>query len=558
MLIVPTLAVKAGEWLRRGRTRRPSYTLDTDSIEPYQEELRAAIPPPVACALDEATATVAQHTRADRVLLAEVTMPGHHHDGPCAFDWNATTLPKIRPFPAPFIAVGRELRQGSRLDMLRFVLAHEARHRAPGLQVPQFLLPVAGTAGFFLAGLLAPTLASAVIAAIALRVAVTLGHWLVELTCDHAAARAHGDGGRFFATCTPRRFRSCARAWPWWQRVLAVATRLQPSHPPMWLRAWYCRRVHRATLDVDPSRPLTVGLLLFLATYVPSMISTVAGWMDQASREGAHDGMPVTYHMAVTVVTCALAWWCASGARLRYRVIVALAVVSVLFAVERVPEPWNSIADPLVIAALAGWLAVRHLGPAARPFPVRRSDLLLLAVPLPAMSFASDIWGRMLEWLPPPGSEKTQLETLGISGDAELLAKIVWTSVLEEATSTLLIIGLLRRRMPVWAIFTVTAVLRIGVHLYAAGGALGPVAMSVTMTALFLYCRRLWPLVIAHAIYNLVVSYLPLPLTAIVMGTVAVALIVWATRRLTGHGPRATGTVTAPADAVTAPAAPGR
>jgi membrane protease YdiL (CAAX protease family) len=60
-------------------------------------------------------------------------------------------------------------------------------------------------------------------------------------------------------------------------------------------------------------------------------------------------------------------------------------------------------------------------------------------------------------------------------------------------------------RLPGWAVITISAVLRGSYHLYQGfGGFLGNAAMGVVFAWWFRRTRRLWPLVIAHSLLDIV------------------------------------------------------
>ncbi|MFI0421713.1 lysostaphin resistance A-like protein [Spongiactinospora sp. 9N601] len=286
------------------------------------------------------------------------------------------------------------------------------------------------------------------------------------------------------------------------------------------------------------ARPLQAGLLLTLVAYLPSVALTVLRWLPGSPSRSVLLALtgPVLALLPIIVLT----GYCLPALRPGGRAAVAGAGIGAAIAVYTLPSPWSTVVFCLALTALCGMLAVRHLGPAAQPFPLRWCrDGLLALIPIPVMLASAALMYLGKAVLPPPGPRQTQMQALGITSEPVLLASIVRTSVMEEAASALLALGLRRRGMPVWAIVAINAVVRAAVHVYMGGGAFGPVLMSVTMTLLILRYQRLWPLIVSHVTYNLAVSHLPPHATlagiaAITLGLLA-ALAVRAARRIIGR-----------------------
>ncbi|RBQ14174.1 hypothetical protein DP939_42250 [Spongiactinospora rosea] len=235
-------------WLGHHAARTPKRLPDPGSIQGHQDALRATIPPPVLRVLDEAAMVVQRQTRAESVLLHDMRLADHCHDGPCKPHWSAGVMLCVPNLAGhSLLLIGRALREQETIGILRFVVAHELHHAALGMRRIDLLMLTAQTIGFLLVGFLAPTLTIAAVGAASLRLMLTLCSWVVELACDKVGVEAHGaeQAEAYFTMLSRGRYRSCARAWPWWQRACSILTWLQPTHPPVWLRIWYCRRVQR-------------------------------------------------------------------------------------------------------------------------------------------------------------------------------------------------------------------------------------------------------------------------------------------------------------------------
>ncbi|MGI8418507.1 MAG: CPBP family intramembrane glutamic endopeptidase, partial [Nakamurella sp.] len=67
-------------------------------------------------------------------------------------------------------------------------------------------------------------------------------------------------------------------------------------------------------------------------------------------------------------------------------------------------------------------------------------------------------------------------------------------------------------RVPIWGIVACSAVLRGSYHLYQGfGGFVGNMVMGVVFALVFLHWRRIWPLVIAHSLID-IVTFIGYPL----------------------------------------------
>ncbi|PZG31051.1 hypothetical protein C1I98_30480 [Spongiactinospora gelatinilytica] len=284
------------------------------------------------------------------------------------------------------------------------------------------------------------------------------------------------------------------------------------------------------------ANPLMAGVSIHIAIYLPGTITTLAGWATGKPASAAWEDPPLLDHAfdwLAAMLIVGLIWYSAAGLRLDRRAVITFTAAGLLILSGRLPEPWASTARPLLVAALVGWLAYRHLIRDRSGWQTPR-EVALTFIPIPAMAMASTVMGRLGQVLPPPGPPRSQFEILGLDSEPELLTRIAQTSVVEEGTSALMTIGMYRRGVPVWLIFVINGLLRMDIHLYAGWGSVGPVLMAVTMTGLYLHFGRLRPLIVAHAVFDLAVSHLPGqvsgPVLLILTLTATAALVAWVIR----------------------------
>ncbi|RBQ12171.1 hypothetical protein DP939_44305 [Spongiactinospora rosea] len=278
------------------------------------------------------------------------------------------------------------------------------------------------------------------------------------------------------------------------------------------------------------ARPLQAGLVITVVAYLPSVALTVLPWLPSAPSRSVL--LTFVGPVLTLLPILALTGYCLPALRPGRRAAVAGAGIGAAIAVPTLPSPWSTVVFCLALTALCGMLAVRHLGPAAHLLPLRwRRDVLPALIPIPVMLASAALMSLGKALLPPPGPAQTQTQALGITSEPMLLASIVRSSVMEEATSALIALGLRRRGMPVWAIVAINAAVRAAVHVYMGGGAFGPVLMSATMTLLILRYQRLWPLVVSHLLYNLALSHLPPQATLAGITAITVGLLTVLTLR---------------------------
>ncbi|MFC6883381.1 CPBP family intramembrane glutamic endopeptidase [Actinomadura yumaensis] len=197
----------------------------------------------------------------------------------------------------------------------------------------------------------------------------------------------------------------------------------------------------------------------------------------------------------------------------------ALAVGAILTLGES--STFTERADPIGLAAVTVWLCwevlhrhgitLTHLGvpgPSAVKAAHPAQGAAVFSTALAAQVITSMImaWLGTKSWLPHP--TQSQAEALGINDDTAFLIRASLAGVREEllwvAVAAVL---LLTARRHVWTIYTAAVVLRIAPHLYLGfeGAAVG--VFAAVHAWLFLRTRRLLPLVLAHAVYNVAVVY---------------------------------------------------
>ncbi|MFI9755794.1 lysostaphin resistance A-like protein [Streptomyces collinus] len=128
----------------------------------------------------------------------------------------------------------------------------------------------------------------------------------------------------------------------------------------------------------------------------------------------------------------------------------------------------------------------------------------------------------LVKVLPGPVLEGNQAAAAGVPDRGPLLAHAVWSATVEEVLVTAVVVAVLTAaRRPLWEALTVAALMRALPHLYLGlWPALALVPLGVTAGWLYHRYRRVIPLVLAHATYNVVnilFTMPPLPLLCAVM-----------------------------------------
>jgi hypothetical protein len=224
--------------------------VDWASADDYNRELRAMMPEWVLAVVEE-TETRLRDLGHEIVYLFRMSCRCSAGDVArdrgcrCRERWRAASgsLPGGRVL----LLVGDQVLTDP--EVLRFALAHELTHLRRALMAVHAARLIGATvgaaiAGVFAPGIFGPGIAGLIIPAGALLVIHVLWSWAIELTCDREAARRHGAAAFGFWREYRRNVARPGRSARGARRVLWWVAALVPEHPPLWLRAWQCRRVH--------------------------------------------------------------------------------------------------------------------------------------------------------------------------------------------------------------------------------------------------------------------------------------------------------------------------
>jgi hypothetical protein len=165
----------------------------------------------------------------------------------------------------------------------------------------------------------------------------------------------------------------------------------------------------------------------------------------------------------------------------------------------------------LLVVALAFVIAVRYgitradLGLSA----ARRRGKIVIAAVVFVMSacgmIATEAVGSLLGTLVP--TYTADFVTQGGQGEAYSIAASLSDAVAEELVCTALVCVLLSRAgRPRWQICAAAGVLRVAFHLYLGSFGLGTAVFAILNAQLFLTNRRLLPLIVAHTLFDVIMS----------------------------------------------------
>ncbi|MDX3694814.1 CPBP family intramembrane metalloprotease [Streptomyces europaeiscabiei] len=126
---------------------------------------------------------------------------------------------------------------------------------------------------------------------------------------------------------------------------------------------------------------------------------------------------------------------------------------------------------------------------------------------------ASMFLAERLRLLPGPVLDGDQAAAAGVPDLGPHLAHAVWSATVEEVLATALVVAVLTAmRRPRWEALTVVALMRGLPHIYVGlWPALAFMSLGVAAGWLYLRYRRVIPLVLAHAAYNVVNIAVGLP-----------------------------------------------
>ncbi|ATL32269.1 hypothetical protein KY5_7251c [Streptomyces formicae] len=127
-----------------------------------------------------------------------------------------------------------------------------------------------------------------------------------------------------------------------------------------------------------------------------------------------------------------------------------------------------------------------------------------------------------------PVMEGGQLSTLGLGGIGDLLAMVVWTVAIEDVVIVAAVAALLTAaRRPAWQIYTTICVVEVLLHAYFGLPAIGMALYAARRVWLYRRYQRLLPLVVGHALFDLLGGLLmPLPLSYRVLVVVSLLIVV--------------------------------
>lgn len=232
--IIGTATLVAAYTAATRRDQRPAFA--PASAAAYLQRLRTELPGDAMDAIADAVAEC--KTRGIEADVYRIT---------CACGQIICTCEnRVRAAVAPFgpryaiIAVGDRLADTT--GQLRFVLAHELGHLAGLHRVSQNAWHAANTLGFAIIGLHA-TGWTLVTAFIAWRLVCSLWYAVNEAACDIRAARRYGYEAAAYWKRRVEAARLARSARPVWHRLVALPVQVLPMHPPLRVRAWYCRIV---------------------------------------------------------------------------------------------------------------------------------------------------------------------------------------------------------------------------------------------------------------------------------------------------------------------------